>query len=193
MDKPSKRKPAKPSLTSKEAMETELNRKLPKSTWVPDQPAPLEQLKVFTLPIGDLGTAAPSYDGTSKVAASSGVYPDEGYDYGDRYGAIRPPASTAHRWTTKKLTRGPTIDTISIITLRRRLGMWMRTRCLTATPTHEAKAFVRPTTSHRERAKRHRRSTAWSASWRGWSATLLPLQSNFKRFLARVSCFLLFR
>jgi hypothetical protein len=89
MDKPSKRKPAKSTLTSKEAMESELNRKLPKSTWVPDQHAPLEQSEVFAPPIRDLDTAAPTYDGTSNVVASSGVHPDESYDYGDRYGGYQ--------------------------------------------------------------------------------------------------------
>jgi hypothetical protein len=42
MDKPSKRKPAKNTLSSKEDMESELNQKLPKpNSWVPVQPAPL--------------------------------------------------------------------------------------------------------------------------------------------------------
>jgi hypothetical protein len=92
MDKPSKRKPAKPAkptLSSKENMESKLNRKLPKSTWVPVQPAPLAQSEVFTLPVGVSDTATPTFDGTSNVEASSGVYPDEGYDYGDRYGGYQ--------------------------------------------------------------------------------------------------------
>jgi hypothetical protein len=84
MDKPSKRKPAKPTLTSKEAMESELNQKLPKSTWVPVQHAPLEQSEVFAPPVGDLDTATPTYNGTSNVVALSGVY-----DYGDRYGGYQ--------------------------------------------------------------------------------------------------------
>jgi hypothetical protein len=86
MDKPSKRKPAKQTLSSKEAMESELNRKLHKSTWVPVQPAPLAQSEVFMPPVGVSDTAAPTFDGTSNMVASSGVYPDEGYNYGDRYG-----------------------------------------------------------------------------------------------------------
>jgi hypothetical protein len=86
MDKPSKRKPAKPTLTSQEAIESKLNRKLPKSMLVPVQPAPLEQSKVFAPPVRDLDTAPPAYDRTSNVVALSGVYPDEGYNYGDRYG-----------------------------------------------------------------------------------------------------------
>jgi hypothetical protein len=84
-NKPSKRKPAKttlPSSEEKEAMTTELNRKLPKSV----QPAPLEPPQVFAPPVGNLGTAAPPYDASCNVVASSNVYPVEGYDYGDRYG-----------------------------------------------------------------------------------------------------------
>jgi hypothetical protein len=88
-NKPSKRKPAQTSLPStkeKEAMKTELNRKLLKSLWVPVQPAPLDHSKVFTPSVRDLDAAAPPNDGSSYVAASSVVYPDEGYDHGDRYG-----------------------------------------------------------------------------------------------------------
>jgi hypothetical protein len=64
--------------------------------------------------------------------------------------AIRPPASTARRWRTTKLTQGPITGTTGIISLHRRLSTWTRTRCLIATPTHEAEAFVRPMTSPRE-------------------------------------------
>jgi hypothetical protein len=86
MDKPSKRRLAKDTLSSKEDMESELNRKLPKpSSWVPVQPAPLTQLEDFA-PVVVKDAAAPTFDGMSNMEASSGFYPDEGYDYGDRYG-----------------------------------------------------------------------------------------------------------
>jgi hypothetical protein len=89
-NKPSRRKPAKtslPSVLEKEAMTTALNAKFPKSV----QPAPLEPAKVFMLPVEDMGTPAPSFDASSNVAASSNIaYPNEGYDYGDRYGGNLP-------------------------------------------------------------------------------------------------------
>jgi hypothetical protein len=40
-------------------------------------------------PVWVSDTAAPTFDRTSNVEASSGVYPDEGYDYGDRYGGYQ--------------------------------------------------------------------------------------------------------
>jgi hypothetical protein len=90
MDKPSKRKPAKNTLSSKGDMESKLNRKLPKpSSWVPVQPAPLAQSEVFAPSVGVSDTASLIFDGTSNMKASSGVYPDEGYDYGDRYGGYQ--------------------------------------------------------------------------------------------------------
>jgi hypothetical protein len=159
-NKPSKRKPARssvPSTREKEAMQRELDRKLPKSNWVPVQTAPLEQSTTFTLPVGDLGTVAPPYDEPSNLDSST---PTRGTTMGIAIGATRPPATTALRWTTKRLTRGRIIGTNNTTTLRRCLGMWTCTQCLIATLTHKAKAFVRPTSSHRERAKRRRRSIA---------------------------------
>jgi hypothetical protein len=89
MDKPSKRRLAKYTLFSKEDMESELNRKLPNpSSWVLVQPAPLTQMEEFA-PVGVKVAAAPTFDGTSNLEASSGFYPDEGYDYGDRYGRFQ--------------------------------------------------------------------------------------------------------
>jgi hypothetical protein len=68
-------------------MESKLNRKLPDpSSWVPVQPAPLTQSEDFAPPVGVKDPAAPALDRTSNVEALSGFYPDEGYDYGDRYG-----------------------------------------------------------------------------------------------------------
>jgi hypothetical protein len=78
MDKPSKRRLAKDTLSSKEDMESELNKKLPKpSSWVPVEPAPLTQSEDFT-PVGVQDVSAPTFDGTSNLEASSGFYPDEG-------------------------------------------------------------------------------------------------------------------
>jgi hypothetical protein len=89
MDKPSKRRLAKDTLSSKEDMESELNRKLPKpSSWFPVQPAPLMQSEEFA-PVGVKGAAAPTFYVTSNLEASSGFYPDEGYDYGDQYGVFQ--------------------------------------------------------------------------------------------------------
>jgi hypothetical protein len=70
-------------------MQRELDRKLPKSNWVPVQTAPLEQSLTFTLPVGDLGTAAPPYEEPSNVASDKMVYPNKGYDYGDHYGGYQ--------------------------------------------------------------------------------------------------------
>jgi hypothetical protein len=87
-NKPSRRKLAKTSLPSaeeKEALTTAFNSKLPKSV----QPAPLKLAKVFAPSVGNLGTPAPSFNASSKVAASSTAYSDEGYDYGDRYGGYQ--------------------------------------------------------------------------------------------------------
>jgi hypothetical protein len=50
-----------------------------------------------------------------------------------------------------------TVTTKRLAALRLHPGTWTRTRCLTAIPTHTAKAFVHPTTPHRERAKCRRR------------------------------------
>jgi hypothetical protein len=189
-NKPSKRKPARslvPSTREKEAMQRELDRKLPKSNWIPVQTETLEHFTTFMPPVGDSGTAAPPYKEPSNVASDTVVYPNEEYNYGDHYGATRPPASTALRSTTTRLTQGRSIAINNTTTLRRRLGTWARTQRLIVTPTHKAKAFARPTSSRRERAKRRKRSNAWSASWRGWSATLLPLLNSFKRLLVRVS------
>jgi hypothetical protein len=87
-NKPSRRKPAKtslPSASGKEALTTALNSKLPKLV----QPAPLEPAKVFAPSVEDMGTPAPSFDASSNVAASTAAYPDEGYNYGDRYGGYQ--------------------------------------------------------------------------------------------------------
>jgi hypothetical protein len=89
MDKPFKGRLAKDTLSSKEDMESELNRKLPKPTWVPVQLAPLMQSEDFA-PVGVKDpAAAPTFDGTSNMEATSGFYPDEGYNYGDRYGGYQ--------------------------------------------------------------------------------------------------------
>jgi hypothetical protein len=123
MDKPSKRKLAKNTLSSKEDMESELNRKLPEpSSWVPVQPAPLAQSEVFPLPVGVSDTAAPTFDGTSNMEASSGVYPDEGYDYGDQYGGYQATRYNSTQVETTKLMRGPITGTTGIISLRRDLS-----------------------------------------------------------------------
>jgi hypothetical protein len=88
MDKPSKQRLAKDTLSSKEDMESELNKKLPKpNSWVPVQSAPLTQ-EDFA-PVGVQASSAPTFDGTSNLDESSGFYPDEGYDYGARYGGFQ--------------------------------------------------------------------------------------------------------
>jgi hypothetical protein len=86
MDKPSKRRQAKDTLSSKEDMESELNQKLlDPNSGVPVQHAPLTQSEDSSLPVGTKD-AAPVVDRMSNVEASSGFYPNEEYDYGDRYG-----------------------------------------------------------------------------------------------------------
>jgi hypothetical protein len=80
-----------------------------------------------------------------------GSTPMRGMTMGIGTGAIRLPATTARRWTMTKLTQGPITGSTVTISLRQRLSMWARTQRLIATPTHEAEAFERPTTSPRER------------------------------------------
>jgi hypothetical protein len=83
MDKPSKRRHARNTLSSKEDMESELNRKLPKlDSWVPVQSAPLTEEGLASVEVQPC--SAPTFDGTSNIE-SQGFYPDEGYDYGERY------------------------------------------------------------------------------------------------------------
>jgi hypothetical protein len=87
MDKPSKRRHAKSALSSKEDMESELNRKLPKlDSRVPAQSAPLTE-EGFT-PVEIQSSSAPTFDGTSNIEPQ-GFYPDDGYDYGARYGGYQ--------------------------------------------------------------------------------------------------------
>jgi hypothetical protein len=66
-------------------MQWELDKKLPKSNWVPVQSEPLDRPATFTPPVGDLGTAAPPYKEPSNAATVLVVYPDEGYNYGAHY------------------------------------------------------------------------------------------------------------
>jgi hypothetical protein len=83
MDKPSKLRLAKSTLSSKEDMESELNRKLPKlDSRVPAQSAPLTE-EGFA-PVEVQSSSAPTFDGTSNIEPR-GFYPDKGYDYGARY------------------------------------------------------------------------------------------------------------
>jgi hypothetical protein len=85
MDKLSKRRPAKDTLSSKENMETELNRKLPDpNSSVPVQHTPLTQGS--SLPVTE---DTPVVDRPSNNEAQSGFYTDEGYNYGDRYGGFQ--------------------------------------------------------------------------------------------------------
>jgi hypothetical protein len=80
MDKPSKRRLAKDTLSSKKDMESELNKKLPKpNTWIPVQSASLTE-ESFA-PVEVQPSSAPTIDGTSNFE-SQGFYPEEGYDYG---------------------------------------------------------------------------------------------------------------
>jgi hypothetical protein len=66
MDKPSKRRLAKDTLSSKEDMESELNKKLPKpNEWGPVQSAPLMQ-EGFT-PVEVQASFASTFDGTSNL------------------------------------------------------------------------------------------------------------------------------
>jgi hypothetical protein len=83
MDKPSKRRLAKNTLSSKEDMESELNKKLPKpNSWVPVHSAPLTE-EAFA-PVEVQPSSAPTFDRTSNLE-SQGFYPDEEYDYGALY------------------------------------------------------------------------------------------------------------
>jgi hypothetical protein len=90
MDKPTKKRLATDTLSSKEDMEVELNRKLPKrgtGSWipVPVQSEPLTEENVA--PVEVQPTPAPTFDETSNYE-SQGNYP-EGYDFGARYGGYQ--------------------------------------------------------------------------------------------------------
>jgi hypothetical protein len=81
------RRLAKSTLSSKEDMESELNRKLPKlDSRVPAQSASLTE-EGFA-PVEVQSSSAPTFDGTSNIEPQ-GFYPDEGYDYGARYGGYQ--------------------------------------------------------------------------------------------------------
>jgi hypothetical protein len=87
MDKPSKRRLAKDTLSSKEDMESELNKKLPKpDTWIPVQSAPLTE-ESFA-PVKVQPSSAPTIDRTSNFE-SQGFYPEEAYNYGECYGGFQ--------------------------------------------------------------------------------------------------------
>jgi hypothetical protein len=87
MDKPSKRRHAKSALSSKEDMESELNRKLPKlDSRVPAQSAPLTE-EGFA-PVEVQSSSAPTFDGTSNIEPQ-GFYPIEGYNFGALYGGYQ--------------------------------------------------------------------------------------------------------
>jgi hypothetical protein len=87
MDKPSKRRHTKSALSSKEDMESELNKKLPKlDSGVPAHSAPVTE-EGFA-PVEVQSSSAPTYDGTSNIDPQ-GFYPDEGYDYGACYGGYQ--------------------------------------------------------------------------------------------------------
>jgi hypothetical protein len=87
MDKPSKWRHAKSALSTKEDMVSELNRKLPKlDSRVPAQSAPLTE-EGFA-PVEVQSSSAPTFDGTFNIEPQ-GFYPNEGYDYGVRYGGYQ--------------------------------------------------------------------------------------------------------
>jgi hypothetical protein len=177
MDKPSKRRLAKDTLSSKENMESELNKKLPKpNKWDPVQSAPLTQ-EGFA-PVEVQASSAPIFDGTSNLE-SSGFYPDEGYNYGVHYGGFQ-----ATRFNSSHVN-----DEEADARADFRYHRHHQTA-------HEAEAFVHPTTIPRERARHLRRSIAWSALWSAWSVIRrLPLllrrhlRRSSTRLLARVSFF----
>jgi len=187
MDKPSKRRLAKSTLSLKEDMESELNRKLPKlDSRVPAQSALLTE-EGFA-PVEVQSSPAPTFDGTSNIELQ-GFYPDEGYDYGIMGRATRvtkPPAPTAH-WST---TRKQTPRLISGITRNRQsaqtAGYMGAYSAPFSDPAHEAEAFVRPSTTRRERARHLRRSIA-SSAWSDNRRHLLPLRWRLRRSYTRLS------
>jgi hypothetical protein len=83
-----KRRLVTDTLSSKKDMESELNRKLPKRGCGsrPVHSTPLTEESVTS--VEALPTSAPAFNETSYVE-SQGVYPDEGYDYGARYGGFQ--------------------------------------------------------------------------------------------------------
>jgi hypothetical protein len=162
----------------KEALTTALNSKLPKSV----QPAPLEPAKVLATSVEDMGTPIPSFDAPSNVAASTAAYPDEGYDYRDRYRGYQ-----ATRYNSSQVDDREHHARAKFRYQRLRPDTWTRIRRLTAILTHTAKAFVRPMKRHRERAKRRRHLTAWSASSNALSAPQVLPPSSFSRLSVRVS------
>jgi hypothetical protein len=88
----------------------------------------------------------------------------------------KPPASTALWSTTTKLTPEPNGSTNAIVSQRSRPCTRDHTQPLT--PAHEAVAFVRPSMTPSERARRLHPSIVSRRSWNAWSVIrrqLLPL------------------
>jgi hypothetical protein len=90
MNKPTKKRLATDTRSSKENMEVELNRKLPKhgtGYWmpVPVHSAPLTEENIA--PVEVQPTPAPTFDGTSNYESQGNYH--EGYDYGACYGGYQ--------------------------------------------------------------------------------------------------------
>jgi hypothetical protein len=68
-------------------MESELNKKFPKlDSWVPVQSAPFTEDGFAPVEVQPF--SAPTFDGTSNIE-SQGFYPNDGYDYRERYGGYQ--------------------------------------------------------------------------------------------------------
>jgi hypothetical protein len=185
MDKPSKRRHAKSALSSKEDMESELNRKLPKlDSGVPAHSAPLTE-EGFA-PVEVQSSSAPTFYGTSNMEPQ-GFYPDEGYDYGARYGGYQ----ATHFNST--LVNDEEADARANFRYHRHRQSAQTAEYVGAysapysDPSARSRGFR---ATRRERARRLRSSIASSASWSTWSDNrrhLLPLRRHLRRSFTRLS------
>jgi hypothetical protein len=194
MDKPSKRRLAKNTLSSKETWNPSRTENCPSSI-----PGFLFNLHLLQRKASPLSRFSPllRQPSTGRPTSSRKVStPTRGTIMGCAMGIIKPPALTAHWSTTRKRMPGLISGITGIANQRRRLGTWVRTRPPFQTPAHEAEAFVRPSTTRRERARHLRRSIASSASWSDNRRHLIPLRRRIRRsythLSARVSFIYLF-
>jgi hypothetical protein len=155
-------------------MESELNKTLPKHGCgsCPVQSTLLTEEAVA--PVKVQHTAVPTFNGTSNAELQGCKVTS--MIMGRPMAVTKPLASTVHWSTTTKLMPGPNGGINAIVNQRSRQCMQDHTQPLT--PAHEAVAFVRPSTTPRERARRLHPLIVSRRLWNAWSVIrqqLLPL------------------
>jgi hypothetical protein len=186
MDKPTKKRLATDTLSSKEDMEVELNRKLPKrgtGSWipVPVHSAPLIEDNVA--PVEVQPTPAPTFDGMSN-------YP-EGYNYGARYGGYQATRFNSTLVNDEEADARVEWNYHQRQPLAQTAGYMGAYSAPFPGPSARSQGFHAPYEDlDRERAKCPRPSTVLSALWDAWSVNrrqLLPLRQRLRRNFTRLS------